>query len=105
LAVLHEVQVKAAEAAYAGPAFGAMLPSLWVLSLPRFSFSKTASPDDSATGELWWFSEPHDELTTRTHDTSARSNKQQPPIQQTKKARPDCFLFFLLECFVQSCMS
>jgi hypothetical protein len=56
--VPREVRVKAAEAAYAGPAFGAMSPSPRALPLPRFSFSKTpaAAPtvtvDDSATREL-----------------------------------------------------
>jgi hypothetical protein len=52
LAVLRAGLVKAEEAAYAGLAFGAMSLSPRVLSLPRFSFSKMASPDDSATGEL-----------------------------------------------------
>ncbi|KAM0902313.1 hypothetical protein ACQ4PT_019360 [Festuca glaucescens] len=55
--VPREVRVKtAAEAAYAGPAFGAMSPSPRALPLPRFSFSKPAATaatvDDSATREL-----------------------------------------------------
>ncbi|XP_047094176.1 uncharacterized protein LOC124706553 [Lolium rigidum] len=55
--VPREVRVKAAaEAAYAGPAFGAMSPSPRALPLPRFSFSKpppaAAAVDDSATREL-----------------------------------------------------
>uniref|UniRef100_A0ACD5TH59 Uncharacterized protein n=1 Tax=Avena sativa TaxID=4498 RepID=A0ACD5TH59_AVESA len=58
--VPREVRVKktAADAAYAGPAFGTMSPSPRALPLPRFSFSKTAEAaaaatvDDSATREL-----------------------------------------------------
>jgi hypothetical protein len=55
----REVRVKVAageDAAYAGPAFGAMSPSPRALPLPRFSSCKTAAAatvDDSATRELW----------------------------------------------------
>lgn len=55
----QEMRVKvspaSADAAYAGPAFGAMSPSPRALPLPRFSNTKTAAPatvDDSATREL-----------------------------------------------------
>ncbi|KAI4965183.1 hypothetical protein ZWY2020_043291 [Hordeum vulgare] len=51
-----KVAADTADAAYAGPAFGAMSPSPRALPLPRFSNPKTAAPatvDDSATRELW----------------------------------------------------
>ncbi|XP_010238922.1 uncharacterized protein LOC100836891 [Brachypodium distachyon] len=51
-----KVAAAAAEAAYAGPAFGAMSPSPRALPLPRFSSKAAAAAaatvDDSATREL-----------------------------------------------------